>query len=75
MTAPCVMYPSVLCVQNYVIYMICSFPRYISFYGLLSLGLSGRASKYAVKFCHVFEELTSDQAYLILMILFILLAK
>lgn len=47
MTSPCVMHPFVLCVQIYVIYMIWSFNRYISFYDLLSLGLRGCASKYA----------------------------
>lgn len=42
-----VMYPFVLCVRIYVIYMICSFNRCISFYGLLSLGLHGCARKYS----------------------------
>lgn len=47
MTSPSVMYPFVLLVLIHVIYMICSFNRYISFYGLLSLGLRSCASKYS----------------------------
>lgn len=72
---PCVMYSFVLCVQIYVIYMICSFNRCISFYGLLSLGLCVVQANILMKFCHVFEEMTSDQDYQTPKILFIFLAK